>query len=181
MTARKPLLELLVSMLTVRDVLVSCLGANARYLPHMTVPCPVFALCDSMSAAIPLGLGMALQRPDRHVVALEGDGSLLMRASEITVAVELGLPCIYVAWMDAALTQIGIKQRRAGLPQVGTTIPDYSCRKIADAFGAVGYDASSIDDLGSVLETVLAQTAPALIGVHVDQRRSPEWFELLRG
>ena len=61
-----------------RDVLVSCLGANARYLPHMTVPCPVFALCDSMGAAIPLGLGMALERPDRHVIALEGDGSLLM-------------------------------------------------------------------------------------------------------
>ncbi len=78
MTSRKPLLEALAGMLTPDDVLVSCLGANARYLPHLTVPAPVFALCDSMGAAIPLALGMALQRPDRHVVALEGDGSLLM-------------------------------------------------------------------------------------------------------
>ena len=78
MSARKPLLDALVAMLTPRDVLVSCLGANARYLPHMRVPSPVFALCDSMGAAVPLALGMALQRPDRHVVALEGDGSLLM-------------------------------------------------------------------------------------------------------
>ncbi len=78
MSARKPLLDALVSMLTPRHVLVSCLGANARYLPHMRVRCPVFALCDSMGAAIPLALGMALQRPDRSVVALEGDGSLLM-------------------------------------------------------------------------------------------------------
>jgi thiamine pyrophosphate-dependent acetolactate synthase large subunit-like protein len=31
-----------------------------------------------MGAAIPLALGMALEQPDRHVVALEGDGSLLM-------------------------------------------------------------------------------------------------------
>jgi len=77
-TARKPLLEALVSMLTPDDVVVSCLGANARYLPHLAVPVPVFALCDSMGAAIPLALGMALERPDRHVVALEGDGSLLM-------------------------------------------------------------------------------------------------------
>jgi hypothetical protein len=29
----------------------------------MTVPCPVFALCDSMGAAIPLGLGMASSGP----------------------------------------------------------------------------------------------------------------------
>jgi len=77
-TARKPLLEALVSMLAPDDVVVSCLGANARYLPHLAVPVPVFALCDSMGAAIPLALGMALERPDRHVVALEGDGSLLM-------------------------------------------------------------------------------------------------------
>ncbi len=78
MTPRKPLLEALVAMLTPDDVLVSSLGANSRYLPHLTVPSPVFALCDSMGAAIPLALGIALQRPDRHVVALEGDGSLLM-------------------------------------------------------------------------------------------------------
>jgi len=77
-TARKPFLEALVAMLTPGDILVSCLGANARYLPHLAVPAPVFALCDAMGAAIPLALGMALQRPDRHVVALEGDGSLLM-------------------------------------------------------------------------------------------------------
>ena len=86
MTARRPLLEALVSMLTDRDVLVSCLGANARYLPHLPVTCPVFALCDAMGAAIPLALGIALQRPDRHVVALEGDGSLLMSPNVLATA-----------------------------------------------------------------------------------------------
>ncbi len=90
MSARKPLLDALVSMLAPRDVLVSCLGANARYLPHMTVPCPVFALCDSMGAAIPLALGMALQRPDRHVVALEGDGSLLMSPNVLATVAAAG-------------------------------------------------------------------------------------------
>jgi thiamine pyrophosphate-dependent acetolactate synthase large subunit-like protein len=77
-TPRKAYLEALVAMLAPGDVLVSCLGANARYLPHLAVPVPCFALCDSMGAAIPLALGMALQRPDRHVIALEGDGSLMM-------------------------------------------------------------------------------------------------------
>jgi len=77
-SARKPLLDALVSMLTPRDVLVSCLGANARYLPHMEVPSPVFALCDSMGAAIPLALGMALQRPDRHLITLKKNSSLLI-------------------------------------------------------------------------------------------------------
>ncbi len=101
MTARKPFLEALVAMLTPGDILVSCLGANARYLPHLTVPAPVFALCDSMGAAIPLALGMALQRPERHVVALEGDGSLLMSPNVLaTVAAARPGNLTIVLWVN---------------------------------------------------------------------------------
>lgn len=77
--ARRAWLDALVPALDpARDVLVAGLGANARYLPRMNVRVPYFALCDAMGAAIPLGLGMALARPERRVVALEGDGSLMM-------------------------------------------------------------------------------------------------------
>jgi AraC-like DNA-binding protein len=107
-TARKPLLDALVAMLTPRDVVVSCLGANARYLPHMTVPCPVFALCDSMGAAIPLGLGVALQRPDRHVIALEGDGSLLMSPNVLaTVAAAAPPNLTMVLWVNGRYESSG--------------------------------------------------------------------------
>lgn len=80
MTAgRRAWLESLVATLDPsRDLLVAGLGANARYLPHLGVRVPNLALCDAMGAAIPLALGMALARPERRVVVLEGDGSLLM-------------------------------------------------------------------------------------------------------
>jgi len=107
-TARKPLLDALVSMLTAPDVLVSCLGANARYLPHMTVPCPVFALCDSMGAAVPLALGMALQRPDRHIIALEGDGSLLMSPNVLaTVAAARPTNLSILLWVNGRYESSG--------------------------------------------------------------------------
>jgi phosphonopyruvate decarboxylase len=78
-TARRAWLEALLAALDPsRDLVVAGLGANARYLPHLGTRVPHFALCDAMGAAIPLALGMALGRPDRRVVALEGDGSLLM-------------------------------------------------------------------------------------------------------
>jgi thiamine pyrophosphate-dependent acetolactate synthase large subunit-like protein len=86
-TARKAYLDALVGMLEPgRDLLVAGLGANARYLPHMDVPVPCFALCDAMGSAIPLALGMALARPDRRVLALEGDGSLLMNLGTLGTA-----------------------------------------------------------------------------------------------
>ena len=78
-TGRRAWLEALIPTLDPAcDLLVAGLGANARYLPHLGVRAPHLALCDAMGAAIPLALGMALARPDRRVVVLEGDGSLLM-------------------------------------------------------------------------------------------------------
>src|ERR1700731_5047067 len=38
-----------------------------------------FYMLGSMGLAIPIALGVALAQPRRHVVALEGDGSLLMQ------------------------------------------------------------------------------------------------------
>ncbi len=73
-----------------RDLLVAGLGANARYLPHLAVRVPYFALCDAMGAAIPLALGLALARPDRRVVALEGDGSLLMNLGTVATVAGAG-------------------------------------------------------------------------------------------
>jgi phosphonopyruvate decarboxylase len=100
-TGRKAFLDALVRLLTPDDVLVSCLGANARWLPHMRVAAPVFALCDSMSAAVPLALGIALTRPERHVVALEGDGSLLMSPNVLATAAAAAPPNLtIVVWVN---------------------------------------------------------------------------------
>jgi len=101
MTGRKPFLDALVAALAPDDVVVSCLGANSRWLPHMKVTVPVFALCDSMSAAVPLALGIALSRPDRHVIALEGDGSLLMSPNVLaTVAAARPANLTVLLWMN---------------------------------------------------------------------------------
>ncbi len=101
MTGRKPFLDALVAALVPDDVVVSCLGANSRWLPHMNVTVPVFALCDSMSAAVPLALGIALSRPDRHVIALEGDGSLLMSPNVLaTVAAQRPDNLTVILWVN---------------------------------------------------------------------------------
>ena len=90
MTPRRAYLEALLEMVGEEEMLVACLGANARYLSDMRPPCGVFALCDSMGAAIPLALGMALARPDRRVTALEGDGALLMNLGALATVAASG-------------------------------------------------------------------------------------------
>jgi thiamine pyrophosphate-dependent acetolactate synthase large subunit-like protein len=38
-----------------------------------------FYMLGSMGLAVPIALGVAIAQPRRHVIALEGDGSLLMQ------------------------------------------------------------------------------------------------------
>ncbi len=131
MTARKAYLDALVRLAGPADIIVSCLGANARYLARMIVPAPVFALCDAMGAAIPLALGMALTRPDRRVIALEGDGSLLMSPNVLATVAAAHPPNLTVLlWVnrryessggqplpDAAVDWVGLA-RASGIDHV---------------------------------------------------------------
>jgi thiamine pyrophosphate-dependent acetolactate synthase large subunit-like protein len=154
------MLEALVATLTERDVLVSCLGANARYLPHLPAPCPVFALCDSMGAAIPLALGIALERPDRHVVALEGDGSLLMSPNVLaTAAAAAPGNLTMLLWINGRYESSGGQ----ALPRVAVDWP-----ALARAQGL--RHVAAVDDPAGLREAVTRARgagAPALIVVEI--------------
>jgi phosphonopyruvate decarboxylase len=147
-------------MLTPDDVLVSSLGANSRYLPHLTVPAPVFALCDSMGAAIPLALGMALQRPDRHVVALEGDGSLLMCPNVLaTVAAARPANLTALLWVNGHYESSGGQ----ALPSAPVSWPE-----LAKGFGIANVErVGDVPALRAAFPRARAAKAPALLVVDV--------------
>jgi acetolactate synthase-1/2/3 large subunit len=136
---------------------------------------------STMGYALPAANALQLAHPAAPVVAFMGDGSLLMRASELSVAAEHGISPTYVAWMDGALAQIETKQLRQGLAPVGARLPALECARIADAFGATGVDVHTLADFGEALDAALTRRGPTLIGAHVDQSHRAEWYELLRG
>jgi acetolactate synthase-1/2/3 large subunit len=136
---------------------------------------------STMGYALPAANALQLMARDRPVVAFMGDGSLLMRATEMTVAAERGIAPIYVAWLDQSLAQIELKQARQELRLVGARLPEVSCARIADAFGGVGADIDTLADFRRALEQGLRSRVPTLIGARVDQTSRAEWFEVIRG
>lgn len=65
-----------------------------------------FYMLGSMGLTVPIALGVAIAQPHRHVVALEGDGSLLMQLGCLaTVAVQAPKNLTIVVW-DNGLYQI---------------------------------------------------------------------------
>ncbi len=136
---------------------------------------------STMGYALPAANALCLAYPDQPVVAFMGDGSLLMRASEISVAAEHELAPIYVTWMDGALAQIETKQLRQSLRPIGARLPRLSSAKVADAFGGYGVDVDTLADFGQALTEAQHAKHPTLIGARVDQSCRAEWYELLRG
>ena len=136
---------------------------------------------STMGYALPAANALKLTAPESPVVAFMGDGSLLMRASEITVAAEQRIAPIYVAWMDGSLAQIETKQLRQHLAPIGARVPRLSCAAVANAFGANGCDVHSLESFEGALRAGLTSQRPTLIGAHVDPTRRAEWFELMRG
>jgi thiamine pyrophosphate-dependent acetolactate synthase large subunit-like protein len=62
-----------------------------------------FYMLGSMGLAIPIALGVAIAQPARHVVALEGDGSLLMQLGCLgTVAMRAPRNLTVVVWDNGA-------------------------------------------------------------------------------
>lgn len=69
-----------------------------------------FYMLGSMGLAAPIALGVALAQPDRQVVALEGDGSILMNLGTLTTIASLSpLNLLVIIW-DNGLYQITGKQ-----------------------------------------------------------------------
>jgi acetolactate synthase-1/2/3 large subunit len=136
---------------------------------------------STMGYALPAANALQLIAPDRPVVAFMGDGSLLMRATEMTVAAERGIAPIYVVWLDRSLAQIELKQARQELRLVGARLPEVRCGRIAHAFGGLGVDVDTLADFRSALEQALHSQVPTLIGARIDQTSRGQWFEVIRG
>ena len=79
-----------------------------------------FYMLGSMGLSIPIALGVALAQPRRHVIALEGDGSLLMQLGCLTTIAALKPANLTMVIMDNGLYQI-----TGGQPTPAAGIADY--------------------------------------------------------
>src|SRR6266513_4323299 len=65
-------------------VVVTIMGAVAAELQSLGHRPNFFSRQHAMGLASSMGLGIALSRPDRHVVVFDGDGSILMNLGGLT-------------------------------------------------------------------------------------------------
>src|SRR5882672_4052437 len=72
-----------------------------------------FYMLGSMGLACPIAVGVAMAQPERGVIALEGDGSILMGLGCLTTIANLNPRNLTIIIMDNALYQITGGQKTA--------------------------------------------------------------------
>jgi acetolactate synthase-1/2/3 large subunit len=99
-----------------------------------------------MGYAVPAALGAQLVHRERPVVALVGDGCMLMTQGELALAAERDLPIVVVVLNDGALSLIKLKQAKM---QMSPRAVDFASPRfdiIGQGFGA---DAQRVETLGA--------------------------------
>jgi thiamine pyrophosphate-dependent acetolactate synthase large subunit-like protein len=123
-----------------------------------------FYMLGSMGLTIPIAFGVALAQPHRHIVALEGDGSLLMQLGCLaTVAEQAPKNLTMVVWDN------GMYQITGGQPTASSTTTDL----VAVALGcgiANSAWAADEDEFDRLFAAALDQGGPTLIAARIDDQ-----------
>ena len=91
------LLDLAVKM---KGVIISNLGFSSRELYHIGDRAENFYMLGSMGLASSIALGLAVSVPGRRVIALEGDGSILMNLGSLATAANIAPPNLTILIVD---------------------------------------------------------------------------------
>lgn len=122
-----------------------------------------FYMLGSMGLAIPIALGVALAQPGRRVVALEGDGSLLMQLGCLTTVATLAPPNLTIIVMDNGIYQITGSQ----------PTPAVHADLVAIAAGcglAHASWAADEDDFERLVDGAATTPAPGFIAARIDDK-----------
>jgi thiamine pyrophosphate-dependent acetolactate synthase large subunit-like protein len=122
-----------------------------------------FYMLGSMGLTIPIALGVAIAQPTRHVVALEGDGSLLMQLGCLaTVAVQAPKNLTIVIWDN------GIYQITGSQPTASSSTSDLVA--IARGAGIANSHWAADEDEFDRLMTAALEGGPTLIAARIDNK-----------
>jgi len=123
-----------------------------------------FYMLGSMGLAVPIALGVALAQPQRHVVALEGDGSLLMQLGCLATIAMLKPKNLTIVVMDNQSYQITGTQPTA-------TAFGADLVTIARGCGLTQCEWAADEDMfDALIERSLSGDGPCFIAARIDTK-----------
>lgn len=166
------------SALDEKDIVISDVGVHKLWISKLYETyspntCIIPNGFCSMGFALPAAIAAQLAKQDRKVVAMCGDGGFLMNVQELETAVRLKLPIIVIVWCDSDYGLISLKQKEEFGKSAFTKFNNPDFAKLAESFGAIGYNVESTKEFSKVLCKAKESTnIPVIISINVDYTRN---------
>ena len=123
----------------------------------------------TMGFGFPAAIGAKVACPDRAVVDIAGDGSFIMSEQELACSVTENIPVTVIVLNNSILGMVAqwqrmLYKRRYMAVHLGKT-PDFV--KLAEAYGAQGLRATSIEEFHKAVKTALTSKVTTVIDVPI--------------
>ncbi|NLW03474.1 MAG: biosynthetic-type acetolactate synthase large subunit [Clostridiaceae bacterium] len=125
----------------------------------------------TMGFGLGASLGAQIGAPGKRVFNIAGDGSFRMNMNELATAVEYKLPVIVVIMNNHALGMVRQWQNLFYDSRYSQTTIDRGTDfvKLAEAFGAVGYNLTERANVEETIRKAMAQNRPVVINCEIDR------------
>ena len=140
-----------------------------RYFRYKGYPTQLAPTSGSMGYGLPAAIAAKLAHPERAVVALAGDGCLLMTGQELATAVQYGLAVVLIVANNSMYGTIRMHQERTYPGRVLATSlvnPDFAA--LARSYGGNGFTVTRTEDFLPVLKRALRSPVLSLIELKLD-------------
>ena len=117
------------------------------------------------------GLGVKVACPDKTVVSLMGDGGFGMTISELSTAVQYGINTITIVMNNNSWgAEKAYQKDFFGKRYIGADISSPPFDKVAQLYGAKGFEVNKVSEVNEALKAALKCNKPAVINVNVDPK-----------
>lgn len=119
--------------------------------------------------SLPAAVGLALACPDRRVVAIIGDGSMMYSIQALYTAAQMRLPIVVVVLNNHGYGAMRAFSRIMDTPNApGINLPGLDFTSLAIGHGCYGTRVDTADGFGAALDAAMQADGPTVIDVIVD-------------
>jgi acetolactate synthase-1/2/3 large subunit len=128
----------------------------------------------TMGFGLPAALGAQVAFPERQVIDISGDGSFQMNSQELATLVQYQLPVKIVILNNNYLGMVRQWQQMFFNKRYSQTVMELPIDfvKLAEAYGAVGFNATQVDEVETVIQKAFATPGPVLMNFKISREEN---------
>lgn len=128
----------------------------------------------TMGFGLPAAIGASLANPDKRVVCISGDGSIMMNLQELATLSELNLPVTVIVFQNGTLGMVYQQQKYLFDKNYSASVFDYvpDFIKLAQGFGIEAVDADNDADWYKKAFDANRKNKPCFVKISIDSEES---------